>query len=71
MDQELLEEIQNIKGFSTSMVWAVNKIGRGGFRTKRYTRKQDAINRVKSAIGKKMYILVTVNSITGTTYEWI
>jgi hypothetical protein len=70
---ELLNEIQNITGFNTFRIWRCSKpIQKGTFRSKRYTRKGDAINWIPEALlGKKEYILVCVNSITGTTYEWI
>jgi hypothetical protein len=72
MDQELLDEIQNMTGFDTYRLWWVGKNkSKGYFCGKRYTRKRDAIRDLESVIGLKMYILVKVNSITGTTYEWI
>ena len=73
MDQELLDEVQNIKGFNTYRVWSVGTKNYGGsFYGKRYTRREDAINYIgQSSKGLRLYILVKVNSITGTTYEWI
>jgi hypothetical protein len=73
MEQELLDEIQNIKGFNTYRIWCVGTKKYGGsFYGKRYTRRGDAINCVsRSSLGLRLYILVKVNSITGTTYEWI
>lgn len=73
MDQELLDEVQNIKGFNTYRMWCVGtKNTNGYFIGKRYTRRGDAINDLgHSSIGLKLYILIKVNSITGTTYEWI
>ena len=66
MDQELLEISQNIKAFKCYRVYSV--IGKG-FVGKKYTRKGDAISGRNQ--GTKQYVLVCVNSVTGTTYEWI
>lgn len=68
MDQELLEKIQNIKVFKVYKVWSVKS---KTYHSRVYSSKGHILNAFEDYIGKKMYILICVNSITETTYEWI
>lgn len=71
MDQELLEEIQNIKEFKTYRVWRIGLKGSGSWISKRYTRKRDVLNSYEYYVGKKCCILAEVSSDGETKYEWI
>lgn len=68
MDQELLDEIQNIKEFKSYRVWCVNT---KSWLTETYNQKNWAIKKVFGWPSRYKPLLVTVSSITGTTYEWI